>query len=110
MDKQSLVVLTLAALAAPAFSQPGQNKDLSVEPPMLGLHWARGEAHHGGGSSPNMTWHGQGIMQTTQVQAIFWGTSWTTNPGDKISGMETWYQGVGGASYARTSDEYTARM
>jgi len=76
-------------------------------PPMLGIHWVRGMmAPARSGGSPDMTFHNGTIMVTTSTQAIFWGTSWT-NPGDKISGMDTWYSGFGGSNYAKTSDEYT---
>jgi hypothetical protein len=84
------------------------------EPSMLGIHWARGfdpfaranQAHSRGGS-PLMTYHGGKIMPTAITQNIFWGTSWTTNPGDKISGLDTWYSGFSGSNYAKTCDEYT---
>jgi hypothetical protein len=46
-------------------------------------------------------------MTTAATEAIFWGPSWVTNPGDKITGMTKWYTGFGGSRYAGTSDEYT---
>ena len=54
-----------------------------------------------------MIWHSGAIMTTTATSAIFWGPSWVTSPGDKISGMDTWYTGFGNSNYAGTSDEYT---
>ncbi len=83
---------------------------------MIGIHWARGfepsarlhEARtRGGGSSPDMTYHGGKIMPEAVTQSIFWGTTWANYTGDKISGMDTWYMGFGGSNYAKTSDEYT---
>jgi hypothetical protein len=53
-----------------------------------------------------MTFHGGKIMPTVNAQAIFWGTSWPAYTGDKITGMDSWYQGFGGSSYAAASDEY----
>jgi hypothetical protein len=53
-----------------------------------------------------MTFHGGKIMPKVNVQAIFWGTSWPSYTGDKITGMDSWYQGFGSSSYAATSDEY----
>jgi len=38
---------------------------------------------------------------------IFWGTSWATYQGDKMSGLDLWYLGFGGSNYAKTSDEYS---
>jgi hypothetical protein len=54
-----------------------------------------------------MTYHGGKIMPTTNAAAIFWGTSWANYSGDKVSGMDSWYQGFGNSNYAKTSDEYT---
>jgi hypothetical protein len=54
-----------------------------------------------------MTYHGGKIMTTAVAQSIFWGTSWGSYSGDKITGMDSWYQGFGDSNYAKTSDEYT---
>ena len=77
-------------------------------PPIRRPHWAKGmhPARKGGGS-PNMTFHGGTVLTTTTAQIIFWGTSWATNAGDKISGMDIWHEGFGGSNYAKTSDEYS---
>ncbi|HEU0054825.1 MAG TPA: hypothetical protein VFQ39_16685, partial [Longimicrobium sp.] len=78
------------------------------EPPMLGIHWARGQGQPAP-SSPLMTWHQGEILTTTAVQPIFWGTSWS-NPtfvGQKITGLADFYSGVGGSRYAGTNTEYT---
>lgn len=90
------------------------------DPPMLGLHWVRGFESNARGKqdmkaasgpaarrSPNMTYHGGKIMPTTVAQAIFWGTSWGSYSGDKITGMDQWYIGFNNSNYAKTSDEYT---
>jgi len=92
--------------------QPADRSHVSAEPPMLGIHWANGtsqdqqlQAPRRGGA--NMTYHGGVIMPTANTTAIFWGTSWANYTGDKISGMDSWYQGFSNSNYARTSDEYT---
>jgi hypothetical protein len=46
-------------------------------------------------------------MPTAVTESIFWGTSWGSYSGDKITGMEAWYEGFNGSNYAKTSDEYT---
>jgi hypothetical protein len=97
----SLIALMTFTAAAQDASKKTQN-----EPPKRGIHWAKGHKARGGGS-PDMTWHSGAIMTTAATAAIFWGTSWGTSPGDKISGMDTWYTGFGGSNYAGTSDEYT---
>jgi hypothetical protein len=54
-----------------------------------------------------MTYHGGKIMPTAVTESIFWGSSWGSSPGDKITGMDSWYSGFIGSNYAKTSDEYT---
>ena len=54
----------------------------------------------------NMTYHGGKILPSTTVKAIFWGPSWATSPGDKVTGLDSWYAGFGGSNYARTTTEY----
>jgi len=93
---------------------------------MLGIHWARGfdpsarvsaEARQteagnqstkaGRRTSANMTYHGGKVLPFTSAEVIFWGPSWATSPGDKITGMDSWYQGFGNSTYAAASNEYT---
>jgi len=78
------------------------------EPPMLGVHQARGASPFGGGGSPLMTWHSGAIMQSAVVQAIYWGASWASSSftGDKITGLQSFYEGYGGSNYAGASTEY----
>jgi len=118
--KTKLLLLSLIlSLAVFSFgqtedSQSSSPQDLSTlngrqDPPRLGIHWARGFdpfARVAKGNNPNMTYHGGVIMTSTVSQAIFWGPSWT-NPGDKITGLDSWYTGFSNSNYAKTSDEYT---
>jgi hypothetical protein len=101
----------------PAPGHPQVLSDVSG-PPMLGIHWARGfeplaRVHEAPAPeaksrrSPNMTYHGGKIMPTATTEAIFWGTSWGSYSGDKITGMDSWYIGFEKSNYAATSDEYT---
>jgi hypothetical protein len=101
--------LTLIVWTLPALAQNPASKD----PPMRGLHLTRDEAEaqakaSGRTSSPLLIYHGGPILNTTSAGAIFWGPSWanSTFVGDKISGLDSWYNGVGNSSYAQTSDEY----
>lgn len=110
--------------SAPVSSPDSQVAPGTNEPPMLGIHWAKGfdpaarateegrldaSAQHGSHTvkSPNMTNHGGKILPYTTVKSIFWGPSWSTSPGDKITGMDSWYQGFGNSTYAGASDEYS---
>jgi len=108
-----LLILFVAACAVICSSvllaldpQTGHGKP---EPPMAGVHWAKGNAPGAGvgrgGKSPNLTWHGGPIMQTTEVTAIFWGPSWTEGS-TKVTGMDSFYAGIKNTKYATTSDEY----
>jgi hypothetical protein len=101
----TLVLVLLTTLTASA--QKAATPNAQHEPPMRGIHWAKGFAHGHGGGSPDMTWHSGAIMTDAATAAIFWGPSWVTSPGDKISGMDTWYLGFGNSNYAATSNEYT---
>ena len=76
--------------------------------PPEGAHvfYARGAAR-APSSSPDMTWHNGDVLATTTAGAVWWGASWPTFTGDKITGLDQWYQGFGGSNYAGTSDEYT---
>ena len=81
------------------------------EPPMLGIHWSREfhAARLARTSSAAMTYHGGKIMTTANMQAIFWGPSWTNTAfvGDKMAGLDAWYTGFSNSNYAKTADEYT---
>jgi hypothetical protein len=54
-----------------------------------------------------MTYHGGVIMPTAQIHPIFWGTSWPSYSGDKMTGVDSFFSGFNGSNYAKTSDEYT---
>ena len=120
MKKSFLIVAICSpvfAFAQAAQSSQSVRENLSVkgEPPMLGLRWARGfepsarlrEAGRQRANSANMTYHGGVIMPTAVTENIFWGTSWGSYAGDKITGLDAWYQGFSNSNYAKTSDEYT---
>jgi hypothetical protein len=65
------------------------------------LNQAKG---HGGGGSPLMTFHGGTVLTASKTEAIFWG-NWTS-PGDKITGLDSFFAGFGGSHYAGDSTEY----
>jgi len=80
------------------------------EPPIGGIHWARGQQPAAKPTkSPNLTYHGGPVMHGTVVEPIFWGAKWADPnfAGDKIGGMQSFYSGVGGSTYAGTNTEYT---
>jgi hypothetical protein len=59
--------------------------------------------------NPDLLYNGGPILPTTTTKVIFWGVKWgdPSFVADKISGIDSWYEGVGGSSYAGSVDEYT---
>jgi hypothetical protein len=96
--------LMMAAGGGPGVGGP------NGQPPNAAIHWARGEAPAARPNrSPNLIYHGGAVMHGTTVVPIFWGTKWSNGSfvGDKISGLQSFYSGVGGSRYAATNSEYT---
>jgi len=81
-----------------------------AEPPEVqknGIAYAKGHtAGHGASSRVLLAYHNGGVMTTgATIKAIFWG-NWSS-PGDKISGMTTFYGGISDTPYLRSNSEYT---
>ena len=105
--KWFLALVVISSTVAFAQNNGGATQDLSTlhgvaDPPMLGIHWARGvnpnarvdeaAAHQAGPrKSVNMTYHGGKIMQTAVTMAIYWGQNWSNSTFvcDNISGLDT---------------------
>lgn len=120
-------VAVLAVAAAPAFAEEdqsvaadvGENVDerdpnvISFEEAPSHIFLTREEFEKALARQPlarrsaNMTYHGGKILTSTTTKAIFWGTSWGSYSGDKISGIDSWYAGFGLSNYAKTTTEYT---
>jgi len=79
------IVLVLLVAAVSVTAQDVANQTTHQGPPMLGIHWAKGIHSARSGGSPDMTFHGGTVLTTTSSQTIFWGTSWATAAGDKIT-------------------------
>jgi hypothetical protein len=107
------IIVAVLLLASPALF--AQEKDFDKEdqgPEDAVIHYAKGHAKssHSRNGSPLMTNHGGDIMTFVQpVEAIFWGTGWNNAgfAGDKISGVDTFYSGMGSSTYAHTCSEYS---
>ena len=56
--------------------------------------------------SPNMTYHNGLILQNPLVRPIFWGTSWASYIGDKMTGMDNFYTGFNLSNFAGSNTEY----
>src|SRR5262249_51501486 len=59
-------------------------------------------------SSTLMTLHRGAVLPTNTTWPIWWGTEWSSSAfaGDKITGMDLFFRGMGGSNYAGTSTEY----
>src|SRR3974377_2426829 len=81
--------LALANLSAFAVAAPQNPTEKTDGPPMLGIHWQRGitrpinesgagtqKSTKGPSCSDCVYYHGGGVLATTRVIPIFWGTSW----------------------------------
>jgi hypothetical protein len=118
MKRHLLLALISAAAACDGTADVGSTSDEldsidhgRPEPSAAGVQWARGQAKPGGGGgSPNLIYHGGPVMTTgAHVETIFWGTSWSNASfvADKMSGLQTFYSGMGGSTYDATNAEYT---
>jgi hypothetical protein len=112
-NKLTVIVsmLLVSGIAGAAAQAPPENLNAKTDPPMLGIHWAKGaepaRAVAAAKRTPNMTYHGGKVMPTASTIAIFRGTSWGTYSGDKVTGIDSWYTGFSGSNYAATVKEYT---
>ena len=112
MRVRSFVSIVAAGLI-PATAIAGDTRDDrgKPEPPMAGIHWARGaQPAAKGGGSPILVWHHGNIMTDVVVGTVFWGPSWNNKSfaGDKMTGLDSFYEGLGMSSYADTNTEYSA--
>ena len=109
-SKLSIVGIFVALVATSLTLLAQKRSVLDTDPPVRGIHWARGhQPAQAGGGNPDLTWHGGPIMVTAQTAAIFWGSNWSNQNfvSDKITGLDSWYSGVGGSAYGATVDEFT---
>lgn len=77
--------------------------------PAHGYVPSRNASRGGHGHQSPLVWHGGPVMHVTKVVPIFWGSSWSSSTfkGDKLTGLDTFYTGVGGTPYLHTNSEYT---
>src|SRR5206468_4617942 len=69
-------------------------------------HGAHGNPH--GNRSRELVFHGGPVMASgAAVTSIFWGSTWSSYSGDKISGIDSFYAGFGSTAYAGTNGEYS---
>jgi hypothetical protein len=82
----------------------GENGQRGAPEPKIAAR--REFAHHGGGGgSVLMTFHNGTVLTGNSTQAIFWG-DWSS-PGDKVTGLDTFFEGWSGSGMAGDSTEYS---
>src|SRR4051812_45100977 len=107
--KLVLSAVAIASLcAAPVWAQSDKSKntethDTRPEPPMLGKHLAKGQSKPdtGAGARPvNLVYHnGPVVTAKSTAHPIFWGKTWGTYSGDKMSGIDLFYAGANATTY-----------
>lgn len=109
----ALAVTACAVTATINASQDKANQGQGLlhqpQPPMAGIHWARGQAPARPNTSPNLLYHGGPVMKSAYVEPIYWGSSWANTRflADKKTGLASFYAGFSTSSYADTNTEYT---
>ena len=112
--RRSLVGLTAIAACA-TLAAAAATAALADPPPALfaggtnGIVFVHGAGHGkpNRGGAPLVYHNGPVMTSGAEVKSIFWGSSWSANAGDKITGLDSFYNGVGGSAYAGTNTEYT---
>ena len=111
MKLLSALGFSLLIPACVDLSTTEQDLNGAQEPHDARIFYARGNARPGGGGgSPNLIWHGGPVMTSgAYVEATFWGPSWGNSAfvGDKISGLTSFYSGMGNSGYDSSNAEYT---
>lgn len=106
----TLAITGLLLASVPVASAASPRGELRVGP-MMGVIHAKGYARPtGGGSNPNMTFHGGAVMNAgADVTPIFWGPSWssTAYKGDVVTGLEGLYAAFNNSGYMGTNTEFT---
>jgi hypothetical protein len=117
-----IVAVCCAVGAVAMTAQAGQGPPLWAGPAggIVPLREPGGQGKPGGGGAKPaklLTYHNGPVMTDSAgpigggvaVTAIYWGTSWGSPSfaGDKVSGLASFYGGIGGTSYMKTNQEYT---
>jgi len=102
----SLVVALGAISSAPtAQAAPGPNLHAGSEEGVVHAKHAQTKSS----AASLLSWHKGQVMTSADITSIFWGSSWNdaTKTGDKISGLDGLYSGIGGTTFMNTNTEYT---
>ena len=114
MNRTLILIGAVAVAGCGAIDDPNLDRTAEGVPEIdsgaRGIVWAREASAKRGGGSPDLAYHGGNVMTSgAYVEAIYWGASWgdPNFVGDKQSGIQSFYSGLGGSSYEATNTEYT---
>lgn len=98
--------LALVVVAVAVAGSPAPRLSSGAE---SGVVYTRGSRSPDKNPSPDLVWHGGPVSHGITVQPIFWGTNWADPAfvNDKVTGLDTFYRGIGGSKYIDTNVEYT---
>ena len=113
MSFKSIAAAMLATIAAAAAVAAGGNAAGTpakvASGPAGGFIPSRNANHAGGGGKLYpLLWHNGVVKHSTTVVPVFWGSRWSSSSfvGDKVSGLDSLYKGIGNTAYLRTNGEY----
>jgi hypothetical protein len=105
-----VAALCVAGIAAAASSARVGNPPAALDAkPAHGFVPSRNASRAARTRVLQLLWHNGPVMHATTVVPVYWGSRWSNSTfvGDKVSGLNTLYSGIGGTPYARTNGEYT---
>jgi hypothetical protein len=105
-----VAALCVAGIAAAASSARVGNPPAALDAkPAHGFVPSRNASRAARNRVLQLVWHNGPVMHATTVVPVYWGSRWSSSTfvGDKVSGLNTLYLGIGGTPYARTNGEYT---
>lgn len=115
MKVKSAAATVVAALCVAGIAAAGSSARVGNAPAALDAKPAHGfiPSRHANASArarvSQLIWHNGPVMHATTVVPVYWGSQWGNSSfvGDKVTGLNTLYSGIGGTPYARTNGEYS---
>jgi hypothetical protein len=112
---KSAAATVVAALCVAGIAAAGSSARVGNAPAALDAKPAHGfiPSRHANASArarvSQLIWHNGPVMHATTVVPVYWGSQWGNSSfvGDKVTGLNTLYSGIGGTPYARTNGEYS---
>jgi hypothetical protein len=105
---QTIFVLIIFLFNISAFAQEDTLNGAPAKLQFNKDHYSHNAGPGGSPGSPLLTYRNGSVLRTNSTAAIFWGGAWNSPSftSDKITGLDTFFQGFSNSSYAKTSSEY----